>query len=235
MTKKKTAPKRTTRRPTAAARGTAPSAAATTADTETRILEAARTVFTRAGTAGARMQDIAREAGVNQALLHYYFRSKQALADRVFREAATTLLAALPGVFRHDGSLEDLFRTFVGTYIDTVRKTPFLPAYMAAEAHHNPERVVQIIASITGADPHEKSPQLLRSVQALIDARVAAGEMRPIRAEHLMINTMSLLAFPFVARSILGSVYAMDDAAFDRFLDERRDELPRFLLNAVRP
>src|SRR5690606_9243216 len=196
------------------------------ADTETRILDAARVVFTRAGTAGARMQDIAREAGVNQALLHYYFRSKQALADRVFREAVTTLLAALPGVIRQDAPLEELFRSFVRTYIDTVRKTPFLPAYMAAEAHHNPERVVQIIASITGADPHEKSPQLLRSVQALIDARVAAGEMRPIRAEHLMINTMSLLAFPFVARSILGSVYAMDDAAFDRFLDERRDELP---------
>ena len=72
-------------------------------DTETRILSAAREVFTRAGTAGARMQDIAREAGVNQALLHYYFRSKQALADRVFREAAATLFAALPAAIRiHD-------------------------------------------------------------------------------------------------------------------------------------
>jgi AcrR family transcriptional regulator len=234
MTKAKDPPKR---RPAAAksAKTSRTAKAIPAADTETRILDAARVVFTRAGTAGARMQDIAREAGVNQALLHYYFRSKQALADRVFREAVTTLLAALPGVIRQDAPLEELFRSFVRTYIDTVRRTPFLPAYMAAEAHHNPERVVAVIESITGTDPHDKSPQLLRKVQALIDSRVAAGEMRPIRAEHLMVNTMSLLAFPFVARSILGSVYAMDDAAFDRFLDERRDELPRFLLNAMRP
>lgn len=230
MTKAKTTTKRPSRRKAAA-----PTAATGPADTESRILEAARKVFTRAGTAGARMQDIAREAGVNQALLHYYFRSKQALADRVFREAATTLLAALPGLVREDASLEEMLRNFVRTYIGTVRQTPFLPAYMAAEAHHNPERVVAVIESITGRNPNDASPQLLRRVQAMIDARVAAGEMRPIRAEHLMINTISVLAFPFVARSILASVYAMDDAAFERFLDERVEELPRFLLNAVRP
>lgn len=204
-------------------------------DTESRILSAARDVFTRSGTAGARMQDIAREAGVNQALLHYYFRSKQALADRVFREAATTLFTALPATIRPEASLEQLLRSFVQTYIDTMRRTPFLPAYMAAEAHHSPHRVAAIIASITGTNPTRESPQVVKRVQAMIDRRVAAGEMRAIKAEHLMVNLMGLLAFPFVARSILSGVYAMDDAAFERFLDERRDELPRFLLNALRP
>lgn len=204
-------------------------------DTETRILSAARAVFTRAGTAGARMQDIAREAGVNQALLHYYFRSKQALADRVLREAAAALFTALPGTIRPDAPLEQLLRAFVQAYIDTMRRTPFLPAYVAAEAHHNPQRVAAIIESITGSNPSRESPQLLRRIQAMVDARVAAGEMRAIKAEQLMVNMMSLLAFPFVARSVLAGVYAMDDAAFERFLDERRDELPRFLLNALRP
>lgn len=204
-------------------------------DTEARILAAARSVFTRAGTAGARMQDIAREAGVNQALLHYYFRSKQALADRVFREAATTLFSALPRDFRPDARLEDLLRAFVHAYIDTVRQTPFIPAYVAAEVHQHPARVVQVIREITGADPTGSSPAILRIVQLMIDARVAAGEMRPIRADQLVVNTMSLLAFPFVARALLAGVHGMDDAAFERFLDERRDDLPRFILNAVRP
>jgi len=204
-------------------------------DTEARILAAARTVFTRTGTAGARMQDIAREAGVNQALLHYYFRSKQALADRVFREAATTLFSALPRDLRPDASLEDLVRSFVHAYIDTMRRTPFVPAYVAAEVHQNPGRVVQVIREITGANPSDTTPSVLRFVQAMIDARVAAGDMRPIRAEQLVINMMALLAFPFVARALLAGVYGMDDAAFARFLDERRDDLPRFILNAVRP
>lgn len=217
------------------ARSTSPAPKKSAApDTEARILDAARAVFTRAGTAGARMQDIAREAGVNQALLHYYFRSKQQLADRVFREAATTLFAALPRVIRPDAPLEEMLRLFVTTYIDTMRKTPFLPAYLAAEAHHSPERVVAIIESITGTNPNRESPQVIQRMQLMIDARVARGEMRPIRAEQLMINMMALLAFPFVARSILAGVYAMDDAAFDRFLDERREQLPQFILNGIR-
>lgn len=211
-----------------------PSAPDASQDTEARILAAARVVFTRAGTAGARMQDIAREAGVNQALLHYYFRTKQALADRVLREAAGKILAALPQTLRADASLEDALSGFVRSYITTMRQTPFLPPYLAAEAHHNPARVLAIFAAVTGRSPEQGPPPVLAVAQQMIDARVAAGEMRPIRAEQLVINVMSLLAFPFVARSILGGVLAMDQAAFDRFLDERCDDLPRFILNAVR-
>ncbi len=222
MSQRKTAPKKR-----AAAKPTAP-------DTEARILAAARVVFTRAGTAGARMQDIAREAGVNQALLHYYFRSKQQLADRVLRDAATAIFSALPKVVRPDAPLEEMLRAFVSTYIDTMRKTPFLPAYLAAEAHHSPERVVAIVESITGTNPNREAPRLMQQVQMMIDARVAKGEMRPIAAQQLMINLMALLAFPFVARAVLSGVYAMDDATFERFLDERREELPRFILNGIR-
>ncbi len=216
------------------ARGSAKSHAGA-ADTEAKILEAARRVFTRAGTAGARMQDIAREAGVNQALLHYYFRSKQALADRVFREAAAGLFAALPRTIRPDASLEDVLRDFIQSYIDTTRRTPFVPAYVAAEVHQHPERVVQVIRELSGSDPRGDGPRILHLVQAMIDARVKAGEMRPIKADQLVVNTMALLAFPFVARALLAGVHDMDDAAFERFLDERRDDLPQFILHAVRP
>lgn len=221
MSQRKTAPKKRAAKPE-------------TPDTEARILAAARVVFTRAGTAGARMQDIAREAGVNQALLHYYFRSKQQLADRVLRDAATAIFSALPQVVRPDLPLEEMLRGFVSTYIDTMRKTPFLPAYLAAEAHHSPERVIAIFESITGANPNREAPRLLQRVQMMIDARVAKGEMRPIGAQQMMINLMALLAFPFVARAVLSGVYAMDDAAFERFLDERREALPRFILNGIR-
>lgn len=213
----------------------APKRRAGSGDTEARILAAARSVFTRVGTSGARMQDIAKEAGVNQALLHYYFRSKQALADHVFREAATTLFAELPATIRDDAPLEDVLRAFVHKYLETVRRTPFLPGYMAAEAHQNPARVAAILESLVDRRPGQARSQPFHFIQALFETRVARGEMRPIKAEHLMVNMMALLAFPFVARGLLAGVFAMDDAAFERFLDERRDEVPRFILNAVRP
>src|ERR1700756_582011 len=74
--------------------------------TEARILEAARPVFLRRGTAGARMQEIAAEAGVNQALLHYYFRTKDHLAKAAFEHAASQLMPAVIQVLASDGELE---------------------------------------------------------------------------------------------------------------------------------
>ena len=67
-------------------------------DTESRILDGAHRVFVRAGTAGARTQEIAKEAGVNSALLHYYFRTKERLAEAVFRRAAGQLMPAVIGI-----------------------------------------------------------------------------------------------------------------------------------------
>jgi len=75
-------------------------------DTEQRILDAAHVVFLRRGSAGARTQEIAREAGVNSALLHYYFRTKDRLAEAVFQRAAMQLMPAVIRVLGSDAELE---------------------------------------------------------------------------------------------------------------------------------
>src|SRR5436190_20088600 len=75
--------------------------------TEQRILDAAHTVFVRSGTAGARTQEIAREAGVNSALLHYYFRSKERLAQAVFTRAASQLFPTVLRILASDAALKD--------------------------------------------------------------------------------------------------------------------------------
>src|ERR1044071_2972837 len=79
-------------------------------DAEQRILDAAHTVFIRRGTAGARMQEIAREAGVNSALLHYYFRAKDRLAAAVFLRAAGELFPAVIAILTSAQSFEDKVR-----------------------------------------------------------------------------------------------------------------------------
>src|SRR6478609_11918950 len=76
-------------------------------DTEQKILDAARSVFIRQGTSGARMQEIAQEAGVNQALLHYYFRSKERLAQAVFQQLASRLFPALIQTLASDVSIDE--------------------------------------------------------------------------------------------------------------------------------
>jgi AcrR family transcriptional regulator len=205
------------------------------ADTEARILDAARRVFIRRGTAGARMQEIAEEAGVNQALLHYYYRSKDRLAERVFLEAAGRLVQALTPLLGTANTLEEMVERFVQGYIDTVRHTPFLPAYVLAEMHHHPERIPALVKHVTGSGPDALLGAALQRLTVMIEAGVAAGTLRPITPLQLLINVQSLVIFPFAARPVLAAALRLDDAGFARFLDERRAELPAFILNALRP
>lgn len=202
------------------------------ADTERRIRDAARRVFIRRGTAGARMQEIAAEANVNQALLHYYFRSKDALALAVFREAAGHLFSVLLRLLASDLPLEERITQCVHHYIDTLREHPYLPGYVLAEITFHPERVETLAEVIRS--PH--APEV-KSILAQLDRdfarRARAGEMRPIRAEQFIVSLASMCVFPFAARPMLHHVLGIDD--WDRYLDARRRELPGFILNALRP
>ena len=203
-------------------------------DTERRILDAARTVFVRRGTAGARMQEIAEEAGVNQALLHYYFRTKERLAATVFREAASRLIPAALGVFGSGDPLELKIEKFVHLYIDTVKRAPFLPGYVLSEMHHHPERLTAMLNS-TGTDPAPVIAAFRNRLQSELDERALNGTMRAIAVEQFIASMMGVIVIPFVARPALRVIFSMDDEAFDRFIDERRAELPKLILNSLRP
>jgi len=204
-------------------------------ETEQRILDAARTVFLRRGTAGARMQEIAQEAGVNQALLHYYFRSKEGLSTAVFRQIASRIFPALVQTLSADISIDEKIDRIVALYLENMMRNPFLPGYLISELHHHPERVPQLLSSALGAEPGRVLPPLFEKLGAQIDERVAAGEMRPIAPEQFAINLISLCIFPFAARPMLRVVFGMDDAAFARFIEQRKTELPAFFRNALRP
>lgn len=228
MTDKSDSPARRGRPPKAAAVDAAP-------DTEQRILEAATRVFIRRGTAGARMQEIATEAGVTQALVHYYFRTKEALAERVFVTVARRAIAAVAPLDIESLPLDALIERFVTSYIDAVRQAPFLPGYMLAEAQLHPERLELLFNAVVGVIPSAAAARALMHIEQEVAARVALGVMRPMPARQLFVNIAALSVFPFVARPVLKVALHLDDAAFAAFLDERRRELPRFIINALRP
>jgi AcrR family transcriptional regulator len=204
-------------------------------DTETRILNAARAVFVRRGTAGARMQEIAEEAGVNQALVHYYFRSKDQLAQAVFRDVVVRTAPLLVAAFTSADDLPIQVEHFVHAYIDAVRQSPFIPGYILAELYFNPERIATFAAEVAGSQPSIVMSSFVRQLDKQLRQQAAIGAMRSIRPEQFLVNLMALCAFPFAARPVLRTVFAQDDAAFNRFLDERRAELPDFIMNALRP
>src|SRR3954453_19921587 len=104
-----------------------PQTALADGDAEQRILDAAHKVFIRRGTAGARMQEIADEAGVNKALLHYYFRNKSRLADAIFQRVPGGGFARMPDVALSDAPLEEKVPHIIGAYLDQLSRTPYAP------------------------------------------------------------------------------------------------------------
>ena len=203
--------------------------------TEQRILDAARAVFVRKGTAGARMQEIAAEAGVNQALLHYYFRSKERLSAAVFQQLAMRLFPAIAETLGGDLPLDQKIDRFVALYLENLQRAPFLPAYLLSELHHHPERVEQVLASVTGGRPGNVMRPLFQKLGAQIDERARAGTLRPIAPEQFAANLISLCIFPFAARPMFRIMFEMDDGRFDAFIDHRKKEIPEFVRNALRP
>lgn len=226
---------KTPRKPRPSRKRAAAGIPAREAATEQRILDAARAVFLRHGTDGARMQEIAAEAGVNQALLHYYFRTKERLSSAVFQQVASRIFPALAQTLSAEISLDEKIERLIVIYLDNLSQNLFVPGYVISELHHHPERVQQLLTGALGADPQTVMPALLKILERQINERVRDGTMRPIKPQQFVINLISLCVFPFAARPMLSIVFGMDDATFKRFIEQRKKDLPAFFRGALRP
>jgi AcrR family transcriptional regulator len=204
-------------------------------ETERRILHAARTVFIRRGSGGARMQEIAEEAGVNQALLHYYFGTKDGLALAVFRESAAQLFPGILRILSSDAPIEARVEQVVHHYIDTLRAHPFLPGFVLGEMNFNPERMVALASEMASLGVPDAPRRALDALGRDLAKRVARGDFRRVTADQFIVNLASLCVFPFAARPMLSHLLGIDAPSWERFLDVRRAELPQQILNTLRP
>jgi AcrR family transcriptional regulator len=116
--------------------------------TEEKIFEAATEVFTDKGMDGARMQDIANQAGINKALLHYYYRTKDQLFNAVFDKIAGKMFAKFAPVLDENLSLEEKIRFFMRQHIEFLEQNPRLPIFLLNEMNRNPERIRKLLRNI---------------------------------------------------------------------------------------
>lgn len=202
---------------------------------EQRILDAARRVFIRHGTAGARVQQIADEAGVNTALVHYYFRSKERLAERIFIETAHEVINSLLPSIAAESTIESLITRFVEGYIDLLSRSPFAPTYILAESLQHPERLEGLMKRAMGDGPAKHGATVFATVGRLIDEAVTAGRIRPIDPRTLTMNVVSMVVFPFAGRQVLMALFGFNETEFEQFSADRRRELPDFILHSLRP
>jgi AcrR family transcriptional regulator len=193
--------------------------------TEEQILVAARKVFVRKGMEGSRMQEIADEAGINKALLHYYFRSKEKLFEQIFTEGLRQLLPKVQVSIEESDGICEFVESFIGHYLDAIKELPYLPQFILHEINRDPSIIVSVIKG-------QGLPFL--KVQALIDKDVAAGKIKPIQLEHLMVNMVSMVLFPIIGRPIIQAIlFNNDSEKYANFLDERKSVVTSFVLQAI--
>jgi AcrR family transcriptional regulator len=194
--------------------------------TEEKIFNAARIVFQKKGFAGARMQEIADEAGINKAMLHYCFKNKQLLFEAVFMNAFGQLAPQINAIFNSDETVFNKIRKFTHSYISFVIDNPYLPQFVIQEMNNNPEFVMSFLN-------HENrpNPKLLISQ---IEKEIAAGIIKPINPKQLLLDIFSMTVFPFAAQMMVKGIIQISDSEFNQLMEERKTSIAEQIINSIK-
>ncbi|MGB7843420.1 MAG: TetR/AcrR family transcriptional regulator [Salinimicrobium sp.] len=191
--------------------------------TEDHILSAAEKVFQRKGMDGARMQEIANEAGINKAMLHYYFRSKRFLFEAVFIKAFSIIAPEINRVVNDDIPLFEKIKQFTHSYIDFIQKHPYLPNFIIQELNRD-SNFISVLQSKKGFPD-------FRKFKVQVEREARDGKIRPIKAEQLFIHLLSLNIFPFLAAPLLKGFLKINDKTYKILMEERKEEITQIIIN----
>jgi len=192
--------------------------------TEERIKEAARKVFLEKGYGQARTRDIAEEAGINLALLNYYFRGKEKLFDIIMQESIQEVFSTILGLANDDKiALPEKIDMAVDRYIDSILANPNLPIFILSEIQANPKRLIER----AGISNNSVSNNFLYKQ---IQEQISKKQIEGITPLHIFVNIVSMTVFPIVARPLIMNLHApMSENEYTNFIDERRKLIPLWI------
>ena len=194
--------------------------------TEEKIFEAATDVFVEKGMDGARMQDIATHAGINKALLHYYFRTKDQLFSKVFEKIAGRMFSKFAPVFDEKIPLEEKIRFFFNAHISFMKDNPRLPGFILNEINRNPARIKKLLSTI----------EFGKVWTILLEQHKDELHKYNITQENLpqiMTTIASMSVFPFAAKGILEGIFQNMGINFDKYIEERKVFAAEFVIKAI--
>lgn len=194
-------------------------------NTEEKILEAAQSVFVEKGMDGARMQEIANEAGINKALLHYYFRTKEKLFEAIFKSVFQQILPNLMEMVYSEVPFEEKLDEFVDKYITILMKNPFVPTFILKEMNRDPDFLASILKN-NGLQPQK--------IFDMFEKEMEAGKIRKMDPRDLLVNVLGLCIFPVAAKPLLTiMLFEGDKKAYNKFLENRKNTIKDFILNSI--
>lgn len=188
--------------------------------TEERIRLAAIKVFTEKGFEATKTRDIAAEAAINIASLHYYYRSKEKLFEWVIGETMGRFSGLLDKVLNGPSPLHEKIRAFAPAYIDFLKENPFLPLFILSESQRN----------LPILDEMMNDRQSLPALEQQLEELIAAKQIRPISVHNFMVNLMGLVIFPFLSKSLLQLKTGLEETAYLEMLEVRKTLIPEIII-----
>jgi AcrR family transcriptional regulator len=182
--------------------------------TEEKIKEAARKVFTKKGFAATRTRDIAEEAGINLALLNYYFRSKEKLFEIIIREKLQKFFGFIGPIINNESTtLDAKIDGIVFKYFELLLDNPDIPFFVLGEARNNPE----VISNAMPQKDFIKNSFFIKQVH----------ERKPDQDPYqFLLSMLGMIIFPFIMRPVFQRLTQTDDAKTMKMLVERRALIP---------
>ncbi len=195
-------------------------------NTEEKVLSAARIVFLKRGYTGARMEGIAKTAGVNKALLNYYYRSKEKLFKQVFQEAFREFIQDVIKLLGSDLPLDMKVYKIVDFYTYMLLKNPDLPIFVLSEMREGPDMLADVFLKYGNFPLDILEEQLAEAHEA--------GYIKRTSVYTFLMNLMSLTVFPFIVSPLMENLFKWDKNEFREIIMERKKVLPEMIINTFK-
>lgn len=197
---------------------------------EQAILKSATELFLKKGFKATSTTEIAKMAGCNQALVHYYFRTKDRLFDAIFREKMKIFIAALLEAGEEDLPFEEKLQKKIESHFDAIRVDPGLPLFFFSEISSNPKRIDAIKATVG-----DMPLKVLETMESELQQEIAKGRVAPIKAKDLLMTIVSLNIMAFLGEPIFKIMTKMSDEEYGEFLNSRKKENVKIVLSRLKP
>lgn len=197
---------------------------------EALILETAERLFLDKGFAQTSTTEIAKEAGCNQALVHYYYRTKDRLIEAVFAKIVKLFANDLVVIGSSDLSFEDKLRHSIQAHFDMLKRNPQLPILLFNELATNPKRIESLQQNLKLL-PTKAINEFTQNIREEIEE----GKIRAIEPLELLLTIISLNAFVFIASPLFKGLTQISDEKFNNLLEKRREENVRIVLESIKP
>ncbi len=194
--------------------------------TEAKILTAAVEVFCRRGFDGARMQEIADQAGISKASLHYYFRSKEGLFKRAVQVLFSQLINNVISHLTPESSIEEMIRQLVNSYYEVFIQYRRQALFFFSEMIKYEELLDEIVSALPR---HE----ILLNVVGRFEQERRKGTIVDITPQNLLVNIIAMCMYPIIAAPLIRRMFNMSEAEMTAYIEQRKKHVADFVLASI--